>query len=482
MKLTTSSITWGLGNLIVFYIGFFIQQYNACLSSLDRLQYSVYFSRGAGLVLAMCMPLVILPMCKHTITFLRKSSKFIRSNFPDNCLLIHRYAGTSIAIFTIVHTVSHYVNFYTAQKLGINTTIRIHYDTYAGISGHIMLMSLFTLLIYSGRYFRTYLYDKFNFYHKFYWVMFFAFLFHGVGCFVKMNNGKCAPYYSDAYFVPVLLIFLIERMYRWTRKPVFINKTVFFDDACAIYFTKNTLRYLPGQYLLINYPQIDKTYHPFTITSCPESEDHISVVIRGLGDWTKKFKEIQSNLDQVTNQNWINIDGPFSSPCDRVNDFDDLIFVATGIGITPFISIMKNYTFNYEKSEGVVEKRITLIWINRENENFDWFDEELKEISESVPENYLGINVYLTESFFEPSLVKEISYGEQPNYIQGTKIPLNYGRPNFDYLFRSYLNSGLSGNVGVFTCANNSVNSCLKDICRDYTNRQTKFTLVSEIF
>lgn len=48
--------------------------------------------------------------------------------------------------------------------------------------------------------------------------------------------------------------------------------------------------YRPGDYVFINIPSIAKyEWHPFTLSSAPEDEDHIGLHIRAVGQWTNRL-------------------------------------------------------------------------------------------------------------------------------------------------------------------------------------------------
>jgi hypothetical protein len=50
------------------------------------------------------------------------------------------------------------------------------------------------------------------------------------------------------------------------------------------------------------------------------------------------------------------VQGPFPSPYSKAIDFDNLILVASGIGITPAMAVLEHHR----------ERRVNLIWIVRE--------------------------------------------------------------------------------------------------------------------
>jgi predicted ferric reductase len=67
------------------------------------------------------------------------------------------------------------------------------------------------------------------------------------------------------------------------------------------------------------------------------------------GDWTKALHDVV----KVPTTRPVFIAGPYASPFATALNYDNLILVASGIGITPALSIMRN-------PKGT--KRVNLIW------------------------------------------------------------------------------------------------------------------------
>lgn len=82
------------------------QQDNPLLAGLNTLTYSVWLSRGAGLVLSVDGALILLPMCRNIIRYIRPKIKFLPL---DESQWFHRQVAYSLLIWTIVHGSAHYV-------------------------------------------------------------------------------------------------------------------------------------------------------------------------------------------------------------------------------------------------------------------------------------------------------------------------------------------------------------------------------------
>ena len=74
------------------------------------------------------------------------------------------------------------------------------------------------------------------------------------------------------------------------------------------------------------------------------------------------------------------LDGPFGAPSSDIFRAEHAALIATGIGVTPFSSILQSIMFRYKERpqcslEEVVQtlKKVDFFWINRDHKSFEWF-------------------------------------------------------------------------------------------------------------
>lgn len=90
------------------------QMTNARLAGLNTLKWSVWTSRGAGLVLAFDGGLILIPMLRNILRFVRPKLSWL---FPaDENIWFHRQVAYSMAFWAMVHTTAHYVNFINVER------------------------------------------------------------------------------------------------------------------------------------------------------------------------------------------------------------------------------------------------------------------------------------------------------------------------------------------------------------------------------
>lgn len=173
-----------------------------------------------------------------------------------------------------------------------------------------------------------------------------------------------------------------------------------------------TFNYLPGQFLYVKFYNADipGDEHPFTISSNPYKDDYISITVKKIGDFT-------NSLDRLKIHNRAYIDGPFGSFSYLKNPNNKkLCFIAGGIGITPFLSMLK-YMCNNDKTREVV-----LFWgVNTKDELI--FKEDFKDISS-----------HLKNFIFIPVVAKDINYSGEKGFIDKLKLQ-KYLESNLDYDF-----------------------------------------------
>jgi len=96
------------------------------------------------------------------------------------------------------------------------------------------------------------------------------------------------------------------------------------------------LQFNPGQFVFISFNQESLSEsHPFPISSGPD-ENLLRITIKNLGDYTKTLTE---KLQKGT---IAKIEGPYGVFSYKNTPNENQIWIAGGIGITPFVSFIKD--------------------------------------------------------------------------------------------------------------------------------------------
>ncbi|KAF9278426.1 hypothetical protein BGZ68_008581, partial [Mortierella alpina] len=110
---------WGLLQLLIFLFSFEIYNASSHYSKARAdLGITLGISRGAAAVLNLDCGLILFSVCRNLISVLR--STFLNDIVPfDKNVLFHKTIAWSVVFFSIVHSVSHYVNYHRLEKVQV---------------------------------------------------------------------------------------------------------------------------------------------------------------------------------------------------------------------------------------------------------------------------------------------------------------------------------------------------------------------------
>ncbi|MEI6528287.1 MAG: ferric reductase-like transmembrane domain-containing protein [bacterium] len=117
---------------------------------------------------------------------------------------------------------------------------------------------------------------------------------------------------------------------------------------------ERAMDFRPGQFIYIRFVAtgISSEPHPFSISSSV-SEEKIKLVIKSLGDFTSDFDKMRTGMKVM-------IEGPFGSFFEDSQSDKKEIWIAGGVGITPFLSMarsLKEGNHNIDLYYCVAEKK-----------------------------------------------------------------------------------------------------------------------------
>lgn len=157
------------------------------------------------------------------------------------------------------------------------------------------------------------------------------------------------------YVLPGVFLFMVDRCLRClqSRNRVrLVSARILPSQDVELNFSKiPSLRFEPTSTLFVNVPCVSRLqWHPFTVTSSGRFEpDRLSVVIGRRGDWTQKlYKTVSSLPPSFDGRLDVSVEGPYSPATSTGflgNEHDSLVMVSGGIGITPFISIIRELAY-----------------------------------------------------------------------------------------------------------------------------------------
>lgn len=407
---------------------------------------SIPIARASAACLNLNCAFVLVPICRHAITWIRaKLAKSCSKNITrilDETLHIHKLIASIVILFSLIHYFAHCSNFekfarsYESDAKNHSLLVVLSSLTNSpnpilhrnenpvisllkstpGLTGVLMSICLILIFASSMEYVRQSNFEIFWFTHHLFFIFYIALMIHGTGGLVKRqinlaeHNPHVCMYKIDdwdqpkgcplprfkavsaesyIYILPSFLIYLIfERLIRtyWRYQKAIVTKIINHpSNVLELQMKRKHFSMKPGQYVFIHCQKASFfEWHPFTLTSAPD-DIYFSVHIRAVGDWTRKVSQLFIN-DSNANENLpdISIDGPFGAPAEDALKYETVILVGAGIGVTPFASLLRHINSTLKSSSEMKLKKIYFYWICNDIQCFEWFVELLAEMEHQL--------------------------------------------------------------------------------------------------
>ncbi|KAJ6688501.1 putative proteinDPH OXIDASE [Salix koriyanagi] len=479
----------------------------------------VCMAKGAAETLKLNMALILLPVCRNTLTWLRNKTKLgVAVPFDDN-LNFHKVIAVGVAVGVGIHGISHLAcDFPRLLRANVVSSTCQHGSRSSPVSMHFGILTISSssstsLLVLHG----YYLYLTHEWYKKTTWM----------------------------YLTVPVLLYGSERFIRALRssiKAVTIQKVAIYPgNVLALHMSKpQGFRYKSGQYMFVNCAAVSPfEWHPFSITSAP-GDDYLSVHIRTLGDWTGQLRTVFSEACQPPPNGSsglprddcfqgqsphfprVLIDGPYGAPAQDYKKYEVLLLVGLGIGATPMISIVKDIVSNIramEEEDNALEngtggvgnspftktlspsaqkrresfktRRAYFYWVTREQGSFDWFKGVMNEVAELDHNHVIELHNYCTSVYEEGdarsaliAMLQSISHAKNGvDIVSGTRVKSHFAKPDWRDVYKRTALNHPDSRVGVFYCGAPALTKELRQLALDFSHKtSTRFDFHKENF
>ncbi|PKI74040.1 hypothetical protein CRG98_005518 [Punica granatum] len=288
--------------------------------------YCVTTAKGGAETLKFNMALILLPVCRNTITRLRSRKKLgMVIPFNDN-IDFHKVIALGISIGIGLHAGAHLTcDFprllhttdaeYEPMKQFFGEKRPNNYWWFVkgteGWTGVVMLVLMAISYTLAQPWFRRNRLELpkplkkltgFNAFCQFYMIFLLPAAFIR-SLIIPISLFAMALAQTWMYLAVPMLLYALERLLRALRsgyKTVRILKVaVYPGNVMAVHMSKpQGFKYTSGQYISVNCATVSPfQWHPFSITSAA-GDDYLSIHIRTLGDWTSQLKAVFSKVCQ----------------------------------------------------------------------------------------------------------------------------------------------------------------------------------------
>ncbi|KAF5809949.1 putative ferric-chelate reductase (NADH) [Helianthus annuus] len=172
-------------------------------------------------------------------------------------------------------------------------------------------------------------------------------------------------------------------------------------------------------------------WHPFSVSSSPlDGKHHLAVLIKVLGDWTEKLRGRISSVPEEKDESQgllqpnlslkASIEGPYGHESPYHLTYENLILVAGGIGISPFLAILSDILHRLRESKPCMPRNILIVWAVKNSDELPLLHS--LDMNSLCPYFYnilnLEIQTYVTRES-EPPLEE----GNIPKYVSSSVFP-----------------------------------------------------------
>jgi len=275
------------------------------------------------------------------------------------------YCGWYIFVDSMIHTIGHLLRWADQNNIHLLWSNPDGCSP-SGITGLIAILSILIIVLPMTIFKKLFQFEMRKYAHYFFWVFLIALTWHAP-FWAFPNAGFCCivfPTFTIWYGLDATYVKF------WMSEKITTVDYKVLDSGIELSMPvsdrfQNSLA--SGGYGYVMAPWVDKhQWHAFSIYENPLDSSCRHMFIAKAGDWTTKMHEITAETD-TSRPLWVC--GPFPSPYNNCSDFDNMICVASGVGITPALSAIENYRES---------RRCNLIWSVRDASMLVFFLENAK--------------------------------------------------------------------------------------------------------
>ncbi|XP_021761499.1 respiratory burst oxidase homolog protein A-like isoform X1 [Chenopodium quinoa] len=486
--------------------------------------YCLSTAKGAAETLKFNMALILLPVCRILVTWLRRSPR-ISSVIPFNDTInVHKLIAGGIVIGVILHGGTHlacdFPRITGSNPIVFQRTFGTKFgnqqpsyfqvlcttEVATGIAMVIIMAIAFSLATRMPRRQSPSLpqpirrvtgYNTFWYSHHLLIVVYVLLIIHSMFLFLVTSFAEKTTWMYLA--IPVLL-YSGERIYRSIRSEIHevdvLQANMYPGKVLHLKFSKPaTFTYSSGMYILIKCPQVSPLeWHPFSLTSGP-NDNHLSIHVRTLGDWSYQIHNLfhQAMMSKPFDYPKVYIDGPYGAASQDHVKYEVVVLIGLGIGATPFISVLKdigdrlhkpsfNQVNDVETGFRKGPLKAYLYWITREQGSLGWFKDAMNEISQENPkQQVIEMHNFLTSVYQSGdarsillSIIQALYFAKSGlDVFSETRVRTHFSRPNWFRIFSNLARRHTESRIGVFYCGSLKLARELEGLCTKFSTRTT---------
>jgi len=397
-----------------------------CAVLADNVRFYFPIAKGCGFCLDFNCALIVIFVTQMLVKRMYKARgiSFLSWIPVEHSLEFHKHIGSAIFVFACGHIFGHYMAQdymmvgLVSRTLPFNGAVNFVDGQWpmfsVWISGGLLTTILVFICASSSVSARKKRYDTFRYVHIISAIMFYLILFWHAEVFF---------YYGGLPFV----LYLIDLGIRNNSSSVKLLEARYTEPVLQLKFSV-PFQYSSGMWCRLRCPLLETSqaneWHPFTISSAYESNTLSFHIKCHPGGWTERLRECVhrtaqhakkmgwgktiddksdfnytfGNYDPITNHychglpNWSDaplfmVNGPHAAPAMHFSNYETVLVIGAGIGLTPLNSIVQHMTsYNWRLPNKAGPTAVYGVFLGRQEEMpaYRWFMDSLSDYEVSL--------------------------------------------------------------------------------------------------
>jgi predicted ferric reductase len=268
----------------------------------------------------------------------------------DKVYVAHRFFGTASIALLLLHPLG-YTLLYLASS-GANDLI-YHFFGFKNIAFTLGRLSLYGLLLMGlWSIFTKAKHETFILIHRWLGLLFMVGALHA---FLSSSSSVLATDRFMYWYMAGLTLVAMATFIHYSLLSDFLHKHYSYTitsirslpgDVWELKLRAKyrILRFRPGQFAYLSFDSLpEKSYHPFTIASGDRASE-LTFYIKELGDLTGRFSQLNPH-------DLVKVKGPYGGFTFDDKRFNKQLWIAGGIGVTPFLSAARSLEYANRATE-----------------------------------------------------------------------------------------------------------------------------------
>ena len=407
--------TLGEITFIFFYLSWWLTLFLLSLAS-------EYLFTALGIWICLNLAFTLLPMTRNSIWI-----KFL--NCPYNSLMfVHKIIALLSSLSVIVKII----------LIIIVYNFNFLFNRFSALMGTISSISILLTTILAFPLIRKHIFELFYYSHR-------------ILCIVTVITMSLHYITCLYYILPSFFLYIVDMILRIIYiKKIIYAKIQTYDLAYNTKYSILTLKLeekiniKPGSYFFICCKNISKTqWHPISLMNIRNKGLNFCIKDMGENSWSNKLINYNKNNEDLD----VLLQGPYMHFNLNYN-YKYILCVSTGIGITPFFSILDDIKKNKPK----ILNKVIFIWIIPHES----FIKPFLNIFDIIDTDLVIIDIYVTKS--NNNRILDDKYYSLLNIYNK--------KPNIEDCINDFITNNFIKNtkeIGIFSCGSTSLT---KDLCK----------------